>query len=148
MLNTNLKLRKLISVILCLSLIITTVLISTGTASAQNLPGISYSFNGEDADTPGYAQGNLTYTAQQAGTYYLYWADESGQVLDGYYEITSMSLAENESGTFEFGYHTAIPADAKKIIAVKSTSTPNEVTNSSNVPDNFIYAKQIIEYIG
>lgn len=79
---------------------------------------IQYEFSGEDAGTPGYAQGQVTFTAKEAGSYYLYWADDD-KALEGYYEIATMKLEAGESNTFTFGYHTAIPADTTKIIATK-----------------------------
>lgn len=85
---------------------------------------ISYEFSGEDAKTCGYAQGTVTLTPQSAGTYYLYWADDT-KALDGYYEITSMEMKAGESKSFTFGYHTAIPSGATKIIATNSKSNLN-----------------------
>lgn len=85
---------------------------------------ICYEFSGEDAATSGYAEGTVTFTAQSAGTYYLYWADDV-KALDGYYEITSMNVGAGESKDFTFGYHTAIPAGATKIIATTSTEKLN-----------------------
>ena len=85
---------------------------------------IQYEFSGEDAKTPGYAQGKVTFTSKEAGTYYLYWADDA-RALDGSYEIDTMKLDAGESKSFTFGYHTAIPADATKIIATSDKSKLN-----------------------
>ncbi len=85
---------------------------------------IQYEFSGEDAATPGYAQGKVTFTAQSAGTYYLYWADDT-KALDGYYEIADLEVKAGESKSFTFGYHTAIPADATKIIVTTGKSNLN-----------------------
>ena len=112
-----------ISVMLCICLIASTFLMPIPAYAAVTEDSISYCFTGSDADTAGYAEGTVTLTSAEGGTYDLYWADKNENPLDGYYEITSMTLSENESGTFEFGYHTAIPADAEKIIAVKSDGT-------------------------
>lgn len=96
----------------------------TGTIATVNAAGgttITYQFEGEDANKPGYAQGKVTLKAETSGTYHLYWADDT-KALDGYYEISTMNLNSNSSGNTSFDYHTAIPANATKIIAVKDTS--------------------------
>ena len=96
--------------------------------SAANNNELHYEFSGTDAATAGYAEGTITFTAKSSGTYYLYWADNV-KALDGYYEITSMKVKAGESSSFSFGYHTAIPAGATKIIATTSKSNLN-VTNA------------------
>ncbi len=95
--------------------------------------GLSYTFSGSNSATAGYAEGTISLTADKSGTYYLYWADDT-KALDGYYEITSMSLSANSTGTFKFGYHTAIPANATKLIATASTSNTT-VANAQAVYD-------------
>jgi hypothetical protein len=95
-----------------------------GGVLAVNRDEICYEFSGEDAEAHGYAQGTVTFRAQAGGTYYLYWADDV-KALDGYYEIASIELGSGESGDFTFGYHTAIPAGATKIIATDSTEKLN-----------------------
>lgn len=88
------------------------------TAKVDAVEGtISYDFSGNDAGKAGYAEGTLSFTASQAGNYNLYWSDDNG-ALDGYYEIAQMELTANGTDSFSFEYHTAIPADATKIIAV------------------------------
>ena len=84
--------------------------------------GLNYQFSGSNAGTAGYAEGTVSLTTDTAGTYYLYWADDT-KALDGYYEITSMSLSANGTGTFKFSYHTAIPAGATRLIATTSKSS-------------------------
>lgn len=82
---------------------------------------ITYEFTGADAGKAGYAEGTITFEAKEAGTYNLYWSDDAG-ALDGYYEIVQMEMTEEETKKeFTFEYHTAIPADATKIIAVAVT---------------------------
>ena len=85
---------------------------------------IAYTFSGKNASTAGYAEGTVSLTSDKAGTYYLYWADDT-KALDGYYEIAKLTLSANSTGTFKFGYHTAIPANATRIIATGSTSNLN-----------------------
>lgn len=100
---------------------------------AVNDNGLHYEFSGNDAKTAGYAEGKVTFTSQSAGTYYLYWADNT-KALDGYYEIAAMELGAGESKSFTFGYHTAIPAGATKIIATTSKSNL-EVKDAAAVYD-------------
>lgn len=95
---------------------------SAAAYEADNNSAIAYQFSGTDASTPGYAEGTITFTPADEGKYNLYWADDE-KALDGYYEIDSMTLSAGETGTFEFDYHTAIPANAKKIIAVIADDT-------------------------
>lgn len=106
---------------------------------ANNQTVITYQFTGEEASDAGYAEGSLTLHTQKAGTYYLYWADDT-KALDGYYAIGDIDDTTNndsntditkkqvyfhnmntdESRTFQFEEHTAIPAGATKIIATTS----------------------------
>ena len=115
-------LKSILSSLLCLCLLTSTTVMSASAYTAENNSAIAYQFTGTDADTPGYAEGTITFTPADEGKYNLYWADDE-KALEGYYEIDSMTLAAGETGTFEFDYHTAIPADAKKIIAVKADDT-------------------------
>ena len=79
---------------------------------------ILYKFTGNDAGKAGYAEGIITFTSSQKGVYNLYWSDDEG-ALEGYYAITQFELdQDDESQKVEFGYHTAIPADATKVIAI------------------------------
>lgn len=118
------RFRSLVSVLLCLSVLVSTLMLSAGTVyGAETDSSIIYVFTGSDAQTPGYAEGTVTFTPAESGTYRLYWADDT-KALEGYYEITSMTLSANESGTFEFGYHTVIPADATQMIAVPEDAEP------------------------
>lgn len=100
----------------------------TSVESEQSVGTLAYEFSGKDADKAGYAEGTITFTAPAEGTYNLYWSDDEG-ALDGYYEIAQMELAANASESFQFEYHTAIPADATKVIAI---AEGNEVANVEN----------------
>lgn len=96
---------------------------------------IAYEFAGKDAEKAGYAEGTVTFTAPEKGNYSLYWSDDNG-ALEGYYEIAQMELAsENASESFSFAYHTAIPADATKIIAVTEGSDALTVEGAVAVYD-------------
>lgn len=102
--------------------------ISVNAADNQSGTAITYSFSGDNADKAGYAQGKITFTAQENGTYYLYWADDE-KALDGYYEIFKATITDDKkSAEFTFENQTAIPADATRIIAVQylEPATPDE----------------------
>ncbi len=100
---------------------------------------INYTFEGNDKAKAGYAQGTITVSASSSATYHLFWADDT-KALDGYYEINSnlkdelteklggkkspgagFIVSSGKNATFTFDEHTAIPADATKIIAVTDT---------------------------
>ena len=96
---------------------------------------ITYEFTGNDADKAGYAEGTITFKAKEAGTYDLYWSNDVG-ALDGYYEIASLQITEeNAKAEFVFEYHTAIPADATKIIAIE---TGDDVTEADAIVEKAI----------
>ena len=106
-------------------------------AEEQNIKAegtLTYEFTGKDAGKAGYAEGTITFTAPENGTYRLFWSDDKG-ALDGYYEISKMELEANASGNFDFLYHTAIPADATKVIAVADGSDVTKVENAVAVYD-------------
>lgn len=110
---------RILSMILCTAVIFgfaTAALPSVYAATAE----INYKFTGSDSETAGYAEGTVMFTAAETGTYYLYWADDTGALSD-YYEITSFSLSQGQTGSFDFLYHTAIPAGARKVIAIKGS---------------------------
>ena len=77
---------------------------------------LDYTFSGTDAGKAGYAEGTLSFTSSKEGTYCLYWSNGNG-ALEGYYEIAELDVQAGGTATFSFDYHTAIPADATKVIA-------------------------------
>ena len=83
---------------------------------------LSYAFSGSQATKAGYAQGTVTFTAGDSGTYRLYWADDE-KALEGYSRIAKFELSSGKSDSVTFGYHTVIPAGATKIIACKDSDT-------------------------
>lgn len=123
---------------------------------ANNQTGITYKFTGEEAADAGYAEGSLALHAKKAGTYYLYWADDI-KALDGYYAIGDIddtttndssaditkkqayfcNMSTDESRTFHFGEHTAIPAGATKIIATtdKKNLTVSDAEAVFDIPE-------------
>lgn len=85
--------------------------------SAPSQAVLSYEFTGNDASRAGYAQGNLYLFSPVEASYELYWSNDIG-ALGGYYPIAALQIGAGETGVFQFGYHTAIPSDATKVIAV------------------------------
>lgn len=114
------------SLVLVLCMVVTLLPAQTMAAQAAST-SITYRFEGSDASTAGFAQGTITLKSKKGGTYYLYWANNKS-ALSGYYEITTMKVKKGGSKTFTFGEQTAIPADATKIIAIKSNSEPKTKT--------------------
>ena len=131
--------------LLSLSVLVLVAIATTGLViRANNQTVITYQFSGEEASVAGYAEGSLSLYAKDAGTYYLYWANDT-EALDGYYAIGDIDdtvnnensadivkkqayfhdMSAGESRTFYFGEHTAIPAGATKIIATTSKTNYN-----------------------
>lgn len=81
---------------------------------------LSYEFRGDTAAKAGYAEGLLSLSSSEADTYHLYWSNDNG-ALNGYYEIAALDVAAGKTGEFSFDYHTAIPVDATRVIAVKDS---------------------------
>lgn len=115
------KLKKLMAVLMCTALLTAILPSVTLTAKAAKSPGITYSFANEYA---GFAEGTITIETDESdsGTYYLYWADDS-MAMNGYYEISKVKVSGG-TGTYKFLENIAIPADATKIIAIKSDEEP------------------------
>lgn len=113
--------KRSVSIMLVLLMIVSTALIAS-VFSASAAGTISYSFTNQQSGT---AEGTITITpaSDSYGTYYLYWADNT-KALEGYREIASISVTSG-SGKYTMPAHTAIPADATKLIAVKSSSKPS-----------------------
>lgn len=108
--------KRTVSLVLAAVLLLTLLTTAKGDAATGS---ISYSFSKAQA---GYAQGNITLNAP-AGTYWLYWADNS-KALDGFYPIAKLTLSSSGSKTHTMPAQTAIPADATKVIAIAGTSEP------------------------
>lgn len=109
--------KKSISMILIVAML---MMFMSVTAFASD-DAVSYVFSGTNSMASGYAQGTVTYTADSAGTYYLYWAD-STKALPKYYEITSFVLSSGGKGTYTFAEQVAIPDDATCLIVSKSST--------------------------
>lgn len=96
----------------------------TSGPNSENEPSpevsLSFEFSGDTAAKAGYAEGLLSLSSSEAATYHLYWSNDNG-ALNGYYEIATLEVAAGKTGEFSFGYHTAIPVDATKVIAVEES---------------------------
>ncbi len=126
--------KSTLSIILSLLMVMSVIFASAISAYAADA-SITYNFTGDEKDLAGYAQGTVTFTGVSAGTYYLYWADDT-KALDGYYPIAEMTVTAGGSDTFTFGDHTAIPAGATKIIATtsKTSLAVSSAVATYNVP--------------
>ncbi len=122
--------KKIISLIMVVTMLLTVLPFTTFAAQGE----LTYNFTGVNADDAGYAEGTISYTAESAGTYYLYWADEQTALPD-YFEITSFDLAKGETGTYAFPAQVAIPADAESVIA--STATTCETATVADAVAKF-----------
>lgn len=114
--------RMLLSVILVITMLMSVAALGISAVSAASGPKLTYDFKYANA---GYAEGRITLSANSSadyGTYYLYWADNT-KALNGYAPIKSFTLGAAHNFA-ELGEFTAIPADATKVIAIKSTSAP------------------------
>lgn len=125
------KVKKAVCVAMSMSMALTMSLSvqSLSQAAAKKITNatISYSFKGNDAKTAGFAQGTITLKSKTGGNYYLYWANNK-EALKGYYYIAKLNVKKGRSKTYTFGEQTAIPADATKVIAFKSSSEPKVKT--------------------
>lgn len=116
--KTKRTMKRALSLLLAFVLAVTLIGAATGSIGAAG-ETISYSFINSAA---GYAQGTITLTAP-AGTYWLYWADDT-QALDGFYPIATLTLTSDGSKSHTMPAQTAIPAGATQIIAIKSNGEP------------------------
>ncbi len=110
--------RSFMSVLLIAAMLLSMTVVGLVGVSAADGPTLSYSFKYDNA---GYAEGRVRLTAGSEldyDKYTLYWADDT-KVLEGYAPITTLNLNQ-QSKSFTFGKHTAIPAGATKLIAVES----------------------------
>ena len=126
--------KKLLSLLLVAVMLLSTVPFAT---SAQT-DALSYTFSGTNSDDAGYAEGTITYTAENDGTYYLYWADDE-KALPKFFEIASFTLKKGESGSFKLGPQVAIPADAESVIVSTEsscdTATVSGAISKFDIPD-------------
>ena len=143
--------RMLIALVLVMTMLVSVVSVGLVAVSAADAVSIDYWFKYQNA---GYAEGRVTLSAADSadyGTYYLYWADDT-KALDGYAEISALNL-NKASKSVEFLEFTAIPADATKLIAIKSDAEPAVKTVAAadavyNIPESkqFKYASSDVQY--
>lgn len=114
---TGETMRKMLSLLLVCVILITGSLVM---AKAKGGASITYRFSDSRS---GYAEGVVTLTADTAGDYSLYWADDTA-ALDGWFAIASLKLKAGEKGSYSFSERVAIPAGATKLIAVKNGDDP------------------------
>lgn len=150
--------KRIPTFLLCLlaMILLTSIVTAKLEIRANNQTVITYQFTGDEASVAGYAQGTVCLSAKNAGTYYLYWADDT-KALDGYYAIGDVDdttnndgsadiikkqayfhdMSAGESRTFTFEEHTAIPAGATKIIATTSKTkvTVSDAEAVFDIPD-------------
>ena len=103
-------------IFLCFAALFSIICFSAVNVHAEEYCTITYEFTGENADTPGYAEGTVTLTSHHDGYYMLYWVG-SDLAPEDFYPIMECTLADGESKSVDFGYHTAIPPQADGIIA-------------------------------
>lgn len=110
-------LKKVISLILIVMLM-SAFAVSSVTSNATESVEIEYSFADNNR---GYAQGNITLSGE-TGTYYLYWADDR-TILTDYSEIAHLTITD-KTATHTMPQYTAIPAEAKNVVAFYGGNPP------------------------
>ena len=121
--------KAIVSIVLVLMMLLS--VLTVGFVSVQAAGALTLSYNFKYANA-GYAEGRVELKAGSSadyGTYYLYWANDT-KALDGYAPITTLTLNTSVK-YFEFDEFTAIPADATKVIAVKSTTSKTVASASA-----------------
>ncbi len=147
--KTKSRAGRFFSILLVITMLMSVMSLGLSAVSAASGAELTYDFKYANA---GYAQGRITLKAGSTadyGTYYLYWADNK-KALDGYAPIKTLNL--NAAMNFvELPEFTAIPADATKVIAVKS-ATSKTVASAAAVYDipaakQFKYDSSDKEYV-
>ena len=87
--KVKIKFKKSVAVFLSVMLLLGAI-VSSFAVDAATTGQITYNFSGFGADKAGYAEGTITLSAP-AGTYWLYWADNT-KALDGYSEIAKLTI--------------------------------------------------------
>ena len=124
--------KKTLSLILCF--LMAASLVTVGLVSVSAADSISYSFSKTEK---GCAEGTITLSAAD-GTYYLYWAD-SEKALEGMDTLGKITVSSGK-GTLTMPKQTAIPADAEKLIAIKSASEPASLANCTASKASAVYS--------
>lgn len=124
---------KIIAATLSLTLCVPVTVFACSTVNAASSAGITYSFSGSLSGKAGYAEGTISFKADAAANYKLYWADNN-KALDGYYPIGELSMKSGETKSVSLGYHTAIPAGATKIIATTGSLFTADAYSVYDIP--------------
>ena len=107
--------------------------IAASAETSASSASITYSFSGTNASDAGYAEGVITLSSSSSGTYELYWADDE-KALDDYYSLAALEFNSSGSKSVKMAYHTAIPANATKLIATKSSKKVSEADAVFSIP--------------
>ena len=119
--------KKLLSIILAVIMVMS---VMPYTVFADEVCSLDYTFTGTNAEDKGYAEGTLTFCADSAGTYYIYWGDDE-KALSQYFEITSFTAEAGETVTYKFPVQTAIPADAECVFVSAATDCDSAYVSES-----------------
>ena len=126
--KTTKRSKAIVSIVLVLMMLVSVLTIGFVSVNAAGGLTLTYNFKYKNA---GYAEGRIELkaaTTADQGTYYLYWANDT-KALDGYAPISTVALNTTVKYV-ELGEFIAIPADATKVIAVKSTSSNSPIFTS------------------
>lgn len=137
--------KKIIAVVLVVMMILSVLGCSLVTSGAADGVTLSYAFSGEESTKAGFAEGSVTLSvtdSSMAGNYYLYWADDT-KALEGYRQIGTLNATAGASVKYKFLDHVAIPPKATKIIAIKSSSVPTNLTVANATAVANIHSKKI-----
>lgn len=116
--------KRFIAITLAVLVVMSALVGSFVITSAASGITLSYSFSGDESAKAGFAQGTISLKANDsasAGTYYLYWADNT-KALDGYRALATLTVSNGSTATFTMTDHTAIPPQATQLIATKSST--------------------------
>ncbi len=133
--------KRILAALLTAVIVVMTVAVTLGVVSTAASATIAYSFLGDNAADRGYAQGTITVTAgpDSGGSYYLYWADDTA-ILPGYQYLGYITVAGSASGSFGMPAYTAIPSNAKKLVAFIGNNTGSGLVSAADavydIPEN------------
>lgn len=132
------KTKKSLSAVLAFVIVLVMTLSAIPVFSAAE--SLTYSFAKNQA---GYAEGSISLTAS-SGTYKLFWADNNS-ALENYSQIASLTFSSTSTKTIQMPAYTAIPAEAKKVIAVKSGETEHTIYFINNVGWSTVYCHAYVK---
>lgn len=122
--------KRVSAVLLLATLVCPLYACSKKPAAEPEKTDIVYRFTGDEADRPGYAEGEIEYTPDvmpEAGIYSVYFGNENG-ILPDYYPIAEEQIAEGDTGLkIQIGENILIPLEADRII-IMSENGENRTT--------------------